>query len=48
MRFIRWVVHSSIGSVHVVFAVLLGGMLLLGAVYYLITQHIMKKKLNLE
>ena len=48
MRFLGWVVHSSIGSVHVVFAVLLGGMLLLGAVYYLITQHIMKKKLNLE
>ena len=48
MRFMSWIMNGSIGNTHVLFAVLLTGMLLLGAVYYLITQHIMKKKLNLE
>ena len=47
-KLLSWIANNSPATDHLVAAGLIVFNLILGTIYYLITQHIMKKKLNLE
>ena len=47
-KLLSWIENNSPATDHLVAAGLIVFNLILGTIYYLITQHIMKKKLNLE